>query len=730
MSAIKNGSSDIMQFEIRSNRFFPVTSDLYDDLNPSFTRDSKGIIFSSNRPNDTVMRKRVPAYSPLMNNFDIFYYNNVTQDDKLKRLTRTPQVNETYPLIYDTTYFSYLIDENHIINRNAVRLDSFFQYTRIVVNYIDTSRFKNDTFTFRTRDTGLIKIDAKKYKDSLYVNDTSYIYRDTSYIYSLTNYSGNIQMYSISERSKKILEVFKKDQSYIFTLNNIPHSIPDTVQARTYNKVISNNYEIQQKDESSITRYSSTKPAKLSEGFSKISTINPNKNTLSDTAKYSYHFVNEFALIPKDTNLNTIQLTDSINTLQAKQQDEEVDKEKARYGHPSSYFLSFTPESVDLQFDNNFMESPYMTYDNNEPIYPFFNITNGMFKVGLNDMFKDYRIVGAFRIKGNLEGAEYLVSFENLKRRLDKKISFYRKGETFEDVSSRKKQLNYDLRFQLKYPFSEYSSIKFEMFGREDRKITMTSEKRTLYVPDDVTHWVGAKTEYVFDNSTSLGVNLYRGTRFKLYLEYFRNYENKNDQFNVFGGDYRKYIKLHRQIIWANRIAFASSFGSSKIVYFMGGEDNWLFPSFNNQIQVDPEINYVYKSTATNMRGFAQNIRNGNSYAVINSEVRIPIIRYFYNRPLKSAFFENFQLLAFADAGTAWTGSDPYSKDNSLNKRIIYNGPLKITVISVGEPIVSGVGLGFRTSLLGYFIKVDKSWGFEAGKNIGKFTYVSLGLDF
>jgi outer membrane protein assembly factor BamA len=130
------------------------------------------------------------------------------------------------------------------------------------------------------------------------------------------------------------------------------------------------------------------------------------------------------------------------------------------------------------------------------------------------------------------------------------------------------------------------------------------------------------------------------------------------------------------------------------------------------------------------MRGFDQNIRNGNSYALINSELRIPIVKYFYNRPLKSSFFENFQIAAFADAGTAWTGSDPYSNENSLYKRIIYNGPLKITVISVGEPMVSGVGFGFRTTLLGYFIKVDHAWGFVAGKNVDTVTYISLGLDF
>lgn len=728
MSAIKNGYSDIVQFEIRSNRFFPVTNDIYDDLNPVFTNDSKGIIFSSNRIGDTLSRNKVPAYASFLKSFDLFFYNNTTRDDKLKRLTNTATINETYPTVYDSNYFGYLLDENLIINRNAVRLDSFFQYSRIVVNYFDTAKFTSDTFTFQTLDKSLMAIDAHKLKDTnILSTDTNYIYKDISYNYSLTNYPSNIHLYSVSERREKILEVFYKDQKYLFSLSNYPISFPESVQTRTFNKDISRHYEKQRKDESDFNHTSTAKPAKETQFTTKYNSSSSSKYGSIDTTPFKYKFINDFALLKLDTTQKLVPLIDST---QKKPNEAEIDKEKVRYGHASSYFLSFTPDYVDLQFDNSFMESPYLTYNGNEPIYPFFNVTNLMIKLGLNDMFKDYKIIGAFRIKGDFAGAEYLVSMENVKRRLDKKITFYRKGETIQDNVSKKKQLNYELRLQTKYPFSEYSSLKFEVFGREDRKITMTSEKATLKTPDIVTDWVGAKTEYVFDNSISLGLNLTQGTRFKLYLEYFRNYKNKNDQFNVFGGDYRKYIKIHKQIIWANRIAFATSFGSSKIVYFMGGEDNWLFPSFNNQIQVDPEINYVYKSIATNMRGFYQNIRNGNSYALINSELRVPIIKYFISRPMKSAFFENFQIAAFADAGTAWTGSDPYSKDNSLYKRIINNGPLKITVISVGEPIVSGIGFGVRSTLLGYFIKIDRSWGFEAGRNTGKITYISLGLDF
>ena len=150
----------------------------------------------------------------------------------------------------------------------------------------------------------------------------------------------------------------------------------------------------------------------------------------------------------------------------------------------------------------------------------------------------------------------------------------------------------------------------------------------------------------------------------------------------------------------------------------------------DEDIQVDPELNYVFRSLAVNLRGFNQNIRNGNSYALINSELRIPIFRYLYNRPLKSNFFDKFQIVAFADAGTAWTGLHPYSEENSLNKRIIKKNPFEITVITVGEPIVAGYGFGARTELFGYFIKFDYAWGIEGNEILGNMKYLSFGLDF
>lgn len=162
----------------------------------------------------------------------------------------------------------------------------------------------------------------------------------------------------------------------------------------------------------------------------------------------------------------------------------------------------------------------------------------------------------------------------------------------------------------------------------------------------------------------------------------------------------------------------------------MGGVDNWLFPKFNSDIAIAQDKNYTYQTLATNLRGFTQNIRNGNNFSVINSELRLPVFKYFSKKPIKSDFFNNFQIVGFGDIGTAWTGSSPWDKENSLYKKTINGNPITIVLEKDIDPIVGGFGFGFRSRLLGYFMRADWSWGIENGIIQDNIFYFSLSLDF
>jgi hypothetical protein len=132
------------------------------------------------------------------------------------------------------------------------------------------------------------------------------------------------------------------------------------------------------------------------------------------------------------------------------------------------------------------------------------------------------------------------------------------------------------------------------------------------------------------------------------------------------------------------------------------------------------------------MRGFHQNVSNGNNAVVINSELRLPVFTTFFNKPINNAFIRNFQLVQFVDLGSAWEGtfsgiarpSVSYRSDDPNNPVVV-----KLNAGGIG-PFAGGYGFGARSTLLGYFMKVDMAWpmtGLFSGK---PYWYYALGFDF
>ena len=169
----------------------------------------------------------------------------------------------------------------------------------------------------------------------------------------------------------------------------------------------------------------------------------------------------------------------------------------------------------------------------------------------------------------------------------------------------------------------------------------------------------------------------------------------------------------------------------------MGGVDSWTVPSFNSNLSPGKLLTssvYSFQTLATNMRGFIQNARNGSSFVALNSEIRWPLINFLFARPFTSDFLNNFQIVGFGDLGTAWSGKSPFRESNSLNQQIIPIGggarTGEVFLKTNKEPIIGGYGFGFRTSIIGYFVRADWAWGVEDGVVQQRLFYLSLTTDF
>ena len=679
LSGVQNGQSDLFIFNISSNTFAKITDDIFSDLTPKFINNSTQIVFSSNRTNDTIGKSSGDIIG-VPENFDLFVYDLATQDPLLKRITNTPLADEIMPISYGFNTISYLSDESGIYNKYLATVDS-------AVSSVDT------TVHYR-----------------YFVNSKP-----------VTNYSRNIISHQASIKAGTEASVIFLENKYRIYINKI----------RSYNSTREVKPIVTPYMQSLIKNYQQLIENEKSNDTEQTDDI--------DTIKIEAPLLKRFVNVYKDKDGNEIYGNNNTENLGRSgsryvisddgnvtiKKDEEL-KIPKRLNYNVEYFIN----DLVSQIDFNYINYSYQPFTGGGgPIYlnPGFNL---FFQVGVNDLMEDYRIVGGVRLNLDLINNEYIFSYSNLKKRLDKEIVLHRNSLDQVEGYTHTRVHSHEIFYILKWPFNEALSLRGTAMYRNDMYVTLSTDQQTLETPNVYKNWGAVKTELVFDNTRILAKNLYKGNRYKIFGEYHQLLNSNGNNLIVLGFDLRNYQQINRNFIWANRIAGSTSFGSDKLIYYMGGVDNWLIPSFNYYTPIDYDQNYAYQTLATNMRGFNQNIRNGNSFVVINTELRFPVFQYFSKTPLSSGFLRNFQLVGFGDIGTAWTGSNPYSKENSLFTNYVNSGPMHISVEVQKEPIVAGFGMGARAVLFGYFIRGDVSWGIDDYRVREPVYYLSLSLDF
>lgn len=721
ISAIRKGQSDLYLYDMKTRKERQITNDPYDDLHPVYADGGGAILFASNRNSDS-LGAAAPLTLNTSNNLDIYVYDleKVGQPNALKRLSNTPNINETQPIEYSNKYYSYLTEYNGIVNRYAARVEEQYDFTELQIfrkdslRTIDTLFFeqleeKGNSFDYNGR---IIKLDQTIEKI-----DTIIHTKDVVFTYPLTNYSRSILAYDVCKQTQK---------EYDFVLSNKRYYIYESLVQRQVE-------EVGAKTETYPNMYRlktgfATKPFTIGQAVFKprnfptniITSKSTEPEKIKDTLPIeSFFFVNDFPPV-----------TNPLPEVKATVKAEPTPSAKyLKVSSPRYYNITYFPDKLYTQLDNSIINSYY------QPITPggenLLNTgLNSMFKYGLIDLFEDYRIVGGFRIPLNFSGADYFVTYESLKRRLDHKITLYRQSRDGAYDGTVTKNTVHEIRYEMKYPINQVLSLRGNVFTRMDRNVFKGIDNVTLAKPDIENIWAGYKGEIVFDNTIPKGLNLLAGTRWKIFFEQYTNVNDKNIKLNAAGFDFRHYQPVHRNIIFCTRITANTSWGERKVKYVMGGVDNWLMPQVEQTNNVS-STNYSFQALATNMRGFKQNIRSGSTFAVINAELRIPIISYIANRPIRSEFLNNLLLMPFFDIGTAWTGSGPYSDENTFNQTIYQIPNLKAVVINVREPIIAGFGPGVRSKLMGYYIRLDMAWGIQDLEVTKKPMYhLSLATDF
>lgn len=593
----------------------------------------------------------------------------------------------------DSGWFTYLHTSAGVANQNAAWLDSVFVHTRLVVIYADTA-LTPDSLYFSEKDTATLKIDFASLQDTAIASvDTAFIYRDTVYTYNLTDHLRDLKVFDVATPQNIIYKLFHAGNGYELRRETLRHPIPQN--------------EVEAKPVWDFKHSFDPLPDTADIRF-------PGRFTNQDDT--TFFFQSLFITGKEEFQQAMEQFSDTAATR---------GREKRTLSNP--YFTSFEATGVTGGIDNGPFHSPYVPYTGSTS-HIFRPSLNGFAQVELADQMSDRFIRGGFRVPASFNGFDVFGEYETRRGSTDKIVTYWRTTQNQREQNQR--QVSQEFSTGFIFPFSRSTSFRTYPFLRHDRTIYPNTIPANMEKTDEHMVLFGSKAEFVVDDTRSFGLNLPVGNRFKVYGEMFNFFSPGHEFMFVAGGDYRHYRKLSYYVLWATRISAAASFGSGKIVYFMGGTEDWLIPNFNQENEVDEQVNYLYQTVAGPMRGFTQNIRNGSNYALVNTELRVPVIRMLSRKPLQSDFFRNLQICAFADAGTSWVGLTPYSEENSINRRHVTTGPLHITIESIRNPIVEGFGFGIRSMLLGQFIRLDYAWGIEDWQLAGQQIFLSAGLDF
>jgi hypothetical protein len=749
LTGATGGLSDVMLYHIPTRQTERITQDFWDDLDarPFTFRGKKGILFASNRDNLSLQPQKLEGVMPT-GDLDLFFYNYEDKARALVQITHTPNANERLPATFDDKWFTWLSDVSGVYNRHMGYLDSVLVRT-------DRAYLLPSGLILPIHGDSLHLVELPEIYDSVWQIP---VYDVWAYGHANSNAGTHILLQEVHVPGGTVYSLRRESGQYCLYRER-----PQADQVVQPGK----------------THFAAPMPRRRVRAIHPAApkVERPPRDTLIRyfQSRFDYPADARDTLIVAPGELPPLQLEESAGFLlpaMPSSQDSAFKSPLAQRFITSRIIpsrLKFRLDNITNRFDNallfggldNFTGRRFLHLDRGQAIFtppP----TGLLIKADVKDLFEDYEFEGGMRLPTNFRGSEFFLTFADKKHRWDKHYAIYR-GDWSNIFDLNSNVLNgpshlvppglggpgspiqYKVRMQTtlgqaqwRYPLDIFRSIRLRTTLRNDRYFWHALERGTLAFPAVNEQRLGLRAEYVFDNTLPVAPNILNGMRYNIFTEVLKSFQVQFDPMafelnrgfiGVAGVDFRYYLPVLKHSVLAFRFNGAVSFGPQRILFYLGGVDNWLLPRFNNNIPV-PEANYGFQTLAANLRGFQYNIRNGSSFTLTNTELRVPIVRHLLPR-VRSNFFRNLQVTGFVDAGTAWEGLSPYDDDNPLNIITLVNPPaVSVRVKYFREPLVAGYGVGLRSLLFGYMIKLDYGWGIETGQIQKPILYLSLGSDF
>ncbi len=744
LSGDYSGKNDLFLYNPDRNVITRLSNDIYDDIHPKFIPGTDAIVFSSNRPNDSIIytvntkASEIELSEDINDNFNIFIYDLDATDTLLTRVTNTIS-RDINPVPKDESTIYYLSDQRGIYNIYKYNLyDSLFHQVSdqgISIKDYDV-HFETGSIAYVMLSNG---------KDHVYhLKDYDL---DKNIFTPKTQREQALQVKVISQRIAKNRQKNQQkdkeentlgEQGQIVDFNgNVMSPVADSTQVGInqsdtlsigQNLILDADSLLEVKDELAVTDTIPEQQPALPDDPDIIDTDNyvfdTSPNDIINTDNYT------FSSDTSDINTRNYNFADG-----AEPRETSSNSFLSRYRRLQKETKIYGP----LPYETRFSADNIVTSLAIDPLRGF----GFLIEAQMNDMLENHKFYGGILAMTDLRSSTIFTEYQFLKNRIDYRARYQRDGvylESSSDLTTHKYILNQfevgaslpvnvTTRFELN-PF--YANTQFYDLNPNSIRPGAPPESESFF------NYAGLKGGIVFDNTLVGGLNLYEGTRAKAMFTHYQGLDDAQKSFSNISVDIRNYQKIHREFIFASRLYYGTFFGNSPKKYLLGGMDNWLFNKTDRTREGDPLAinNNVDNSDIlfvdyVPLRGFNYNKFNGNSVLTFTAELRFPVIRYFFRGPIASNFFRNLEFIGFYDVGSSWTGNSPFNEKNSLNTEIIEDGgPFRVELQNFKNPWLMSYGGGVRTVLLGYYLKFDIAYPIE-DNIVGKPRFfLTLGYDF
>lgn len=675
ISADIKGQNDLYLISMRRNAVKRLTKDKYDDLNPKFIPGTDAIVFSSNRPSDT-LNLALENINEAPDALNLFAYDLDTTTNVVFRMTNTLS-NDYYPVPVDRENVFYLSDQKGIYN---------------LYKYDFSNNIYNQVSNFRTS--------IQEYDINKQTHDLAFLMlnRGKSRIYLKENYNLNQTTFTPPTLRNQLEQVeFIRKRRVENAANDLPQEEFELGEGL---------FDIEQEREGQL-----------------IEEEDEFEDVFIDTDDYKFEDDPE----EEDSEEGAFSF---LTTYQKMQREPSVTG-------PHQYSTAFSSNNVITTFKIDPIRGfgILMEYEMNDVLenHKFYGGFLAITDLKSGDFFAEYRFLKyTIDLMARFDRNVYLEERFDFTGATDEIIQKYKKN-TFTVGASL--PLTVATRFDIQpfMTFTRFNNLNPDILaGNYSLQSDPAVESKNTFagiranwvydntLANGLNLYEGSRAKITFEHFQGLNNN---GLSFSNFSVDLRRYQKISRELIIavrgyfgrsFGQNPKTYMLGGMDNWVANQSENTDQVNSP--LHFSNTKDNTdiLFTEF------------------VNLRGFDYNEFSGSNVLTLNAELRFPIIKYFSRGSIKSNFLRNLQLISFYDLGSAWTGKSPFNDDHEVNSRLVRRdgSPFEAVIRSSNNPWLASYGFGVRTVMLGYYARFDFAKPM-ADYEIGDLKfYLSLGYDF